>query len=328
MDLPEKVVKEKNIMNIWICLSERELSTIWNIGSFEFLNEKRKYRNKLKDVHAHCNINKKQEEGSVFRLGFGLLDSIQDKKNGIYYTMEINENIENKHVHGTIKYIIQTVEIDGKHYSIKNGYKTAAGKEIISTIVEDYKGKKQKDSTLFRFLRKIITHGLFQFGKVGEHLELVTDTKRNSNKPSDFNVKSSEWSIFDKKSLVKYRPEQGELRDRLLHQREVALCQMCGHEFPESMLWAAHIKKRCECDDTEMKDLDNIALLMCKFGCDDLFEKGYIAVNKKGIIEVTQMYDFPVFRERLNLLKGQHCPGYTEKNKEYFEWHYENIFIK
>lgn len=80
-------------------------------------------------------------------------------------------------------------------------------------------------------------------------------------------------------SITKTRKEQAFLRAHILGGRTQAKCVLCENEYPLEFLVAAHIKKRSECSKSEKLDFDNIAALMCKAGCDDLFEKGYVFVS-------------------------------------------------
>ncbi|GIN91112.1 hypothetical protein J22TS1_21630 [Siminovitchia terrae] len=66
-------------------------------------------------------------------------------------------------------------------------------------------------------------------------------------------------------------------------------------EFPISFLIASHIKNRSFCKNEKKPDYKNILVPMCKFGCDDLFEKGYISVingkikvNKKRVTDLLE----------------------------------------
>lgn len=59
---------------------------------------------------------------------------------------------------------------------------------------------------------------------------------------------------------------------------------------------------------------------MCKFRCDDLFEKGYISVingeikvNKKTVTDPLEIY--------LDSIKGLNCKYWSDATKIYFEWH-------
>ena len=60
---------------------------------------------------------------------------------------------------------------------------------------------------------------------------------------------------------------------------------------------AAHIKKRSFSSTEEKLDYKNIVMPMCKFGCDELYEKGYIiikdgqvVINKTPITESIKIY--------------------------------------
>ena len=48
------------------------------------------------------------------------------------------------------------------------------------------------------------------------------------------------------------------------------------------MVWCSHIKKRRHCTNEEQVNR-NVVMPMCKFGCDELFERGYIYVEEGEI---------------------------------------------
>ena len=87
---------------------------------------------------------------------------------------------------------------------------------------------------------------------------------------------------LDSKGVIKRRNEQTELRKILLQNKETGCCTLCHQIFPKHFLIAAHIKPRYLCSANEKRDL-NVATLMCKTGCDDAFENGYLTV-KDGIV--------------------------------------------
>ncbi|WP_155996744.1 hypothetical protein [Thioalkalivibrio sp. ALMg11] len=89
----------------------------------------------------------------------------------------------------------------------------------------------------------------------------------------------SEEAELDFDSITKSRKEQAFLRAHLSRGRTKAKCVLCENEYPLEFLVAAHIKRRSECSKSEKLDFDNIAALMCKAGCDDMFEKGYVFVS-------------------------------------------------
>lgn len=88
-----------------------------------------------------------------------------------------------------------------------------------------------------------------------------------------------------------------------------------------ALLVAAHIKPRAECTDAERRDFPNNALPMCLFGCDALFERGLVLVNK-GKIEVRVD---PGTNDRLrawvNSVDGRFSKAWKPGRIPYFCWH-------
>lgn len=121
------------------------------------------------------------------------------------------------------------------------------------------------------------------------------------------------------------RGEQGKLRQLLFGSATSANCALCGEKYPVRFLWAAHIKKRAVCLDDERRDLANIAMSACVFGCDALYESGYIAVDENGHVRVSQV-DQPAVADRLAALEGRGCLAFTAKSSQYFAWHRENVW--
>lgn len=93
-------------------------------------------------------------------------------------------------------------------------------------------------------------------------------------------------------------------------------------EYPIDLLVAAHIKKRAFCSIEERLGIENIAIPMCQFGCDDLFEKGYITVLNGEIISLVNTDNLPEsVRDYIEDLQGKECLTRNNDNAEYFEWH-------
>lgn len=88
---------------------------------------------------------------------------------------------------------------------------------------------------------------------------------------------------LDVAGQVLLRKEQGYLRRMLFGRRDRGACALCGREMPIDLLVAAHIKKRSLCSTAEKRDFANNVLPMCRMGCDDLFEKGYLLVRKATV---------------------------------------------
>jgi len=153
--------------------------------------------------------------------------------------------------------------------------------------------------------------------KVSSKISISSDS---SLKPIDHLPTSIHERNLEGDSVAKFRKEQSFLRAYLLKGKEVEKCSLCGESFPFDLLVAAHIKKRSKCEVHEKLDFDNIATLMCKTGCDDFFEKGYIVVidgvitqaKKKGLTAKVQfLIDQLVGNKVLNWIGSE----------RYYKWH-------
>jgi hypothetical protein len=87
---------------------------------------------------------------------------------------------------------------------------------------------------------------------------------------------------------------------------------------PVELLVAAHIKKRQACTNAEKRDLVDIGMLACKFGCD---ETGVITTVEPRTEQSGEQTSDAV--DRLN---GLRCRAFTPANVDYFDWHRKNTF--
>ncbi|WP_226556632.1 helix-turn-helix domain-containing protein [Priestia aryabhattai] len=122
------------------------------------------------------------------------------------------------------------------------------------------------------------------------------------------------------------RVEQGYLRKLLFGKRLYEKCACCGNLYHISHLYAAHIKKRSLCNVEEKLD-SQIVMPMCKFGCDTLYEEGFISVTSKGkfirLDKVTKKNLTPPVESILQKLDGRECSYWNVNTAKYFEWHYQ-----
>jgi len=81
---------------------------------------------------------------------------------------------------------------------------------------------------------------------------------------------------------VAARREQPILREWLFEGADTSECAICQRPFSTRSLVAAHKKKRKYCSEVERLDL-NIVFPLCVFGCDHLYEQGYIRI-KDGVV--------------------------------------------
>jgi hypothetical protein len=142
-----------------------------------------------------------------------------------------------------------------------------------------------------------------------------------------FPIRIRKFTVLDGRAEVKTRKEQGELRRLLLRGRSAAPCDVCGHEYLGDFLVAAHVKRRSRCTDDERNDLGNVAMLACKFGCDSLFESGYITVDDAGRVRSSAEEGLRGrLRDHLDQLHGRLCGAHRDESQPYFEWHRANVY--
>jgi hypothetical protein len=136
------------------------------------------------------------------------------------------------------------------------------------------------------------------------------------------------FAVLDTFASVKIRKEQAQLRNLLAGNRELASCALCGHEYPMGFLVAAHVKRRSICSDDERRDLRHVAMLACTFGCDALYETGWITVGQDGHVQTVPLDSVPEgrIREHLQHLAGHRCAAHSHASERYFAWHRTTIF--
>ncbi|QFU89514.1 hypothetical protein YIM_21680 [Amycolatopsis sp. YIM 10] len=138
----------------------------------------------------------------------------------------------------------------------------------------------------------------------------------------------SHFGELDVLAQVKVRTEQAQLRRLLGQGRDCAPCALCGDEFPVQFLVAAHVKKRAACTDAERRNLRAIAMLACSFGCDALYESGWVTVDETGRIQTVGLDELPAGNLKLRLvhLTGRRCDAHRAESEPYFAWHRKTTF--
>jgi len=123
------------------------------------------------------------------------------------------------------------------------------------------------------------------------------------------------------------RVEQSYLR-RALFSGPIAPCDLCGRDFEVEFLVAAHIKKRAECSDPERRDVAHVVMSACRFGCDELFERGYISVGDDGRLIISRDIESAKHAHAYarQLLAGKVFGRPMAGREGYFAWHRANSF--
>jgi hypothetical protein len=63
---------------------------------------------------------------------------------------------------------------------------------------------------------------------------------------------------------------------------------------------------------------------MCKLGCDELFENGYIAVQASHVIDLAKKPTTPQIQLRVSEVVNRACSYATPERATYFQWHLED----
>ncbi len=137
------------------------------------------------------------------------------------------------------------------------------------------------------------------------------------------NKKLESLNETDKETIVYRRIEQSYLRKFLFQFKSVAQCSICNRDFPKDFLVTAHLKMRSKCTFEERIDYKVIVKAMCNFGCDELYERGYISVLNGKIVKLNK--NKPVtnaITQYIDSLEGQPFKGFNDLNKKYLDWHY------
>jgi predicted restriction endonuclease len=127
---------------------------------------------------------------------------------------------------------------------------------------------------------------------------------------------------LDRKIEASQRVEQAYLRKALFPGPD-ALYDLCGRRFEIEFLVAAHIKKRAACTDSERRDVSHAVMSACKFGCDELFERGYITITNEGALKVSKALQAA---SQAHSYAAEHLVGKTfgrpmAGREGYFDWH-------
>lgn len=146
-------------------------------------------------------------------------------------------------------------------------------------------------------------------------LEPVSKEKYNQTLLRLEALEETEIDIISKRRL-----EQAYLKDYLFGNNITGICACCKKEYPTSFLVTAHVKKRSKCTLKEKKDV-NIVMPMCKFGCDEVYEKGYISVSDGKFINLNKKPINDSILDYIDRYDGQICNYYNPKSATFFKWH-------
>ncbi|MGH3862704.1 hypothetical protein [Actinokineospora sp.] len=169
---------------------------------------------------------------------------------------------------------------------------------------------------------------LRRVGLDGQSERAMSEIRTVFDSVDDVTVRALSADTLDKMAAAVRRVEQAELRKLVVGSEDTAQCAICGDVFPLRYLAAAHIKQRSKCTDEERRDLRNVAMAACAFGCDLLFELGYITVDEDGWIRTAEALPSGRFADHVNLVGTLRCSAHRPETEPYFAWHRANRFMK
>jgi hypothetical protein len=122
------------------------------------------------------------------------------------------------------------------------------------------------------------------------------------------------------KSDKKVRKGQAKLRQRLVEKYQ--RCQISEIKY-EELLIASHIKPYSISNEDEKYDLNNALLLNAIF--DRLLDLGLMSFDKDNYLLFSDILpNEDIYKLKRNIV--HYCPDFSEKQKEYIEFHHNNIF--
>ena len=157
-----------------------------------------------------------------------------------------------------------------------------------------------------------------------ESLDLYSEQFTAPPSPTAVNKEIEDADSLDKPNNGTGRLEQAAIRAALFKGKRIAKCCICNESFPPKFLVAAHIKKRSLCSLDEKKDINHIAAPMCKFGCDELYEKGYIGVVNGTVTRSKRnLAKSAIIEDYLSKVEGNKCLAWRTETEGYFKFHSE-----
>lgn len=126
-----------------------------------------------------------------------------------------------------------------------------------------------------------------------------------------------------KSHTSKRRIEQQLLREFHMGKKET-ICSLCHRTLPNELMVAGHIWERHKIKDEEVRKDPDVVMPLCKLGCDELFEKGFIFVDEEGriILNSRNTESAPII-QFAKQYKEKKCLHFNEKTKRFFNERYE-----
>tara|TARA_B100001057_G_C22678795_1_gene882900 strand:+ start:31 stop:1011 length:981 start_codon:yes stop_codon:yes gene_type:complete len=151
----------------------------------------------------------------------------------------------------------------------------------------------------------------------------TTDCESEEDKKKRIQEALQKLDKTDSKSHTsKRRIEQQLLREFHMGIKETT-CSLCHKTYPNELVVAGHIWERHKIKDEEIRKDPDVVMPVCKLGCDELFEKGFIVVDETGNIvpDIKNITSQPLV-QFAKQYEGKKCLHFNEKTKKFFNERY------
>ena len=204
------------------------------------------------------------------------------------------------------------------HYlGLKREFKGIFHNSELNQAIRELKSDEQD----FSFIIELLENTAADYGET--FVQSLYQVGKSQDKDFEQHYKLRLQEIKDtdgQTNQTQSRKEQGILRGILFKSVSEAKCAICYRTFPTDIMSAAHIKPRSKCSTKERKN-PNVVMPVCKVGCDDFFEKGYLIVDKDGVVRLNEkMTNSVELQTLLNSLTGNLCTHFNNKTKDFFSY--------
>jgi hypothetical protein len=204
------------------------------------------------------------------------------------------------------------------HYlGLKREFKGIFHNSELNQAIRELKSDEQD----FSFIIELLENTAADYGET--FVQSLYQVGKSQDKDFEQHYKLRLQEIKDtdgQTNQTQSRKEQGILRGILFKSVSEAKCAICHRTFPTDIMVAAHIKPRSKCSTKERKN-PNVVMPVCKVGCDDFFEKGYLIVDKDGVVRLNEkMTNSVELQTLLNSLTGNLCTHFNNKTKDFFSY--------
>jgi 5-methylcytosine-specific restriction endonuclease McrA len=186
---------------------------------------------------------------------------------------------------------------------IKIEFNDLISRESLQTIANALMGKTNEEYSEVTILERLLEKGR----RIDDNFDIhYTDRLRSIGETDGM------------RSQATSRKEQHILHAILFKKNTEAQCAICNRTFPTDLMVAAHIKPRRDCNPSERTN-PNVVMPLCKMGCDDLFEKGYILVDEFGVVRANNQKLVPLDLNRaMREITGKKCTHFNSETADLF----------